>query len=138
MPRFLDQAALALFCFVATGARPLGAQASQPQAWTVPERASKRANPIPASPAALAKGKAVYLKSCDSCHGQSGDGDGPKAKDLSKKPATLVPGINSQSDGALFWKLTEGKKPMPSFETDLTPDQIWQVIDYIRTFKGRK
>jgi mono/diheme cytochrome c family protein len=112
-----------------------GSLAAQSSDWTAPERASKRANPIPTSAAAVAKGKAVYLKSCNSCHGLSGDGDGPKAKDLAKKVAALGPGIQNQSDGALFWKITEGRKPMPSFETDLTPDQIWQVIDYIRTFK---
>lgn len=115
---------------------PALAWAPQAPPWTAPERASKRANPIAPSPAVLAKGKAVYLKSCESCHGQAGDGDGPKAKDLAKKPAALAPGIQGQSDGALFWKLSEGKKPMPSFETDLTPDQLWQVIDYIRTLKG--
>ena len=112
----------------------LSAQAPE---WAAPERASKRANPIQSSPDALKKGLAVYLKSCESCHGKAGDGDGPKAKDLSKKPAALAPAMKGQSDGALFWKITEGKKPMPSFETDLTPDQIWQVIDYIRTFEGR-
>ncbi len=112
------------------------ATAAWSQEWTAPERAAKRANPIASSPASWAKGKAVYLKSCESCHGQSGDGDGPKAKDLSKKVAALAPAIRNQSDGALFWKITEGRKPMPSFETDLTPDQIWQVIDYIRTLKG--
>ncbi|HEU4950770.1 MAG TPA: cytochrome c [Holophagaceae bacterium] len=135
MPKLSHCAALALLI-----AAPLAlpARADQGQAWTAPERASKRANPVSPSPAALAKGKAVYLKSCESCHGQSGDGDGPKAKDLSKKPASLVPAIKGQSDGALFWKVTEGKKPMPSFETDLTPDQIWQVIDYIRTLQGHK
>lgn len=110
--------------------------AAQEPAWTAPERASKRANPVPSTAETVSKGRIVYLKSCESCHGQTGDGDGPKAKDLSKKVAALAPGIRGQSDGALFWKITEGKKPMPSFETDLTPDQIWQVIDYIRTLKG--
>lgn len=135
MPRLFHPAALALLI---AAPLTLPARVQQDQAWTAPERASRRANPLPPSPAALAKGKAVYLKSCESCHGQAGDGDGPKAKDLSKKPASLAPAIKGQSDGALFWKITEGKKPMPSFETDLTPDQIWQVIDYIRTLQGRK
>ena len=110
--------------------------AAQEPPWTAPERASKRVNPVPSTAETISKGRAVYLKSCESCHGQAGDGDGPKAKELSKKVAALAPGIRGQSDGALFWKITEGKKPMPSFETDLTPDQIWQAIDYIRTLRG--
>lgn len=138
MPNFFHRTALAMLATAALGVTPLAARNPQAQEWTAPERASKRSNPVPTSPAVLTKGKAIYLKHCDSCHGTSGDGDGPKAKDLSKKPAALASGIKGQSDGALFWKITEGKKPMPSFDTDLSPDQVWQVIDYLRTLQGHK
>jgi len=37
-----------------------------------------------------------------------------------------------QSDGEIFWKVTEGKSPMPSFKRDLTPDQRWDVVNYLR------
>lgn len=121
--------------FILASAATLSAQASD---WAAPARAAKRANPVAPSAQTMAAGKAVYLKSCASCHGQSGDGNGPKAKDLDKHPESFLKGFSGQSDGALFWKITEGKKPMPSFETDLSPTQVWQVVTYIRAFaKGK-
>jgi mono/diheme cytochrome c family protein len=41
--------------------------------------------------------------------------------------------ISSQADGELFWKVTEGKKPMPTYRKLLTETDRWSVIDYIRT-----
>jgi len=38
------------------------------------------------------------------------------------------------TDGELFWKITAGRKPMPSFETKLSEDERWMLVDYIRTF----
>lgn len=103
--------------------------------WVVPVRAAKKKNPVAADEAALAKGKALYVKECLSCHGTVGKGDGPAVKDLEKKPGDLSsPKLWEQSDGALFFKLTEGRKPMPSVEQTFTEEQRWQVINYVRTF----
>ena len=67
--------------------------------------------------------------------GPAGHGDGTAAKDLNPKPRDLsVPAIASQSDGALFWKITEGKKPMPSFEKLISEDERWEAINFVRTF----
>ncbi len=97
-------------------------------------RASRRANPVPADAAAIAAGKALYTQHCFSCHGVAGRGDGPAAKDLERSPGDLSkPAMWDQTDGALFWKLTEGKKPMPTFATLTTETQRWQIIDYVRT-----
>jgi mono/diheme cytochrome c family protein len=38
-----------------------------------------------------------------------------------------------QTDGAIFWKLTEGKSPMPSWGESYSEEQRWQVINYVRT-----
>ena len=37
----------------------------------------------------------------------------------------------------MFWKITEGKKPMPSFEKLTTEDERWHVVNYVRTFGPR-
>ena len=44
-----------------------------------------------------------------------------------------MPMMWKHSDGALFWKITQGRPPMTSFRTLLTDDQRWQVVNYIRT-----
>ena len=112
---------------------------SQAQApWTAPAAAGKVSNPIPSNEKSLAAGKAIYTKICYDCHGKKGKGDGPKSGDLDKSPQNFTSEkFQSQSDGALFWKITEGRKPMPTFRKDLTEDQRWQVINNLRVL-GKK
>lgn len=109
-------------------------------AWKAPERAAKKANPlVTASADSIAAGKKTYVKECQSCHGSKGLGDGPGAKDLAKKPRALSsPETGAQTDGELYWKITTGRKPMPTYEKTLTEEQRWQVINYIRTLKEQK
>ena len=103
--------------------------------WKAPARAARKKNPIAADEKSLARGQAVYTKECLSCHGETGKGDGTAAVDLNPKPRDLrTPKIWEQSDGSLFWKLTEGRKPMPSFEKTLSEDDRWNVINYIHKF----
>ncbi len=102
--------------------------------WTAPSRAARKKNPIASDAASVAAGTALYLKECFSCHGPAGKGDGTAAATLERKPGNLSdPKLWLQSDGALFWKLTEGNKPMPSFAQTFSEDQRWQVINYVRT-----
>jgi mono/diheme cytochrome c family protein len=102
--------------------------------WKAPARAAKKKNPIPADDKSIALGKQVYEKECVSCHGKTGKGDGPKAADLERKPGDLSsPHVQSQSDGELFWKVSEGRKPMPSGEKLLNEEERWQVVDYMRS-----
>jgi mono/diheme cytochrome c family protein len=106
--------------------------------WKAPARAAKKQNPIPADANSIAVGKTVYTKECFSCHGTAGKGDGPAAKDLEKSPGNLSdPKMWDQTDGALFWKITTGKKPMASYENLLTEEQRWHVINYTRTLAPR-
>lgn len=103
-------------------------------AWEAPARAARKTNPVVADEASLASGKAVFAKECLQCHGASGKGDGPAAKDLKVKPKNLGDeAVGKQSDGALFWKLTEGRAPMPSYDKTLSETERWQVIRYVRS-----
>lgn len=102
--------------------------------WKAPARAGAKKNPVAADAASIGRGKAIYTAQCASCHGKSGRGDGPSAKDLKVSPGDMTK-LGSQSDGALFWKITEGKKPMASFAKKLTEPQRWDVINYLHTLK---
>ncbi len=110
----------------------LAAEAETP--WTAPARASRKQNPVPSDEASIAAGKVSYAKNCLSCHGATGKGDGSAARDLQKSPGDLSKSsMWEQTDGAIFWKLTEGRKPMPTFEKTTTETERWQIINYIRT-----
>ena len=117
-----------------TSAAALLYAADAPAEWSAPARAARKKNPIPMNDASIAAGKAVYTKECLSCHGDGGKGDGKAAKDCNPKPNDLtMPKVWEQSDGAIFWKITEGKKPMPTFDKLLSEDQRWQVINYMHS-----
>jgi mono/diheme cytochrome c family protein len=112
-------------------------EGQDPQEWKAPARAARKKNPIKADEASIAAGRKVYVAQCLSCHGEKGHGDGPASKDLTPKPRDLAtPAIAAQTDGAIFWKLTEGRKPMPSFEKLISEDERWQVINFIRTYSS--
>ena len=105
-----------------------------PTEWVAPARAAKKKNPIAADALSLEKGKVIYAKECVSCHGDTGKGDGSAVKDLEKKPNDLTLAKTcDQSDGALFWKITEGNKPMASYDKTLSEEDRWHVINYLRT-----
>ena len=108
--------------------------APQENEWKAPARSARKKNPVAVDDASIAAGKAVYNKECLSCHGPGGKGDGTAAKDLNPKPNDLTdPKVWTQTDGALFWKITEGKKPMPSYDKLLNEEQRWQVINYLHS-----
>jgi len=108
---------------------------AETQEWLAPPEESAKTNPFPSDKASAEAGHTVYVKRCAGCHGDAGNGDGPDAADLGIHPAKLSRlDPNKESDGALFWKIATGKKPMPRYGTKLTPDQIWQAIIYLRTF----
>lgn len=108
----------------------------QQKEWKAPASADAKKNPLTADAVTIAAGKAVYVKECQSCHGKKGKGDGPSAKDLDIPAGDFSRAtMQSQSDGALFWKTSEGRKPMPSFKKKLNETQIWQTIIYMRTLK---
>ena len=95
-------------------------------------------NPVPANPASITAGRAVYAKNCRHCHGLRGKGDGPLAP-KSPKPADLTDATwdHGSSDGELYTLILNGA-PAPMSEMKpmkgtLTPTQIWQVVNYIRT-----
>ena len=107
-----------------------------PDDWKAPGFAARRKNPVPATPDAIAAGQAIYSHNCLACHGATGKGDGPAAFTCTPRPKDLSdPKIVSQTDGELFWKITQGKKPMPTYATLLSDTDRWTVVDYIRTLE---
>jgi mono/diheme cytochrome c family protein len=104
--------------------------------WQVPATEAAKRNPVSASETSIAAGQKLYTKNCASCHEPSGDGDGRAALELGIQPARLSESRN-QPDGVLFWKITNGKKPMPAYGTRLPETDRWNLINYIRSLAGK-
>jgi mono/diheme cytochrome c family protein len=104
--------------------------------WIVPEEARRRVNPIQPSAPALDAARALYKEKCAQCHGDSGKGDGPDAGKHYVTPADLTSArhMSAVTDGELFYQISEGRKPMPSFKARLTEEQRWQLVLLIRSF----
>lgn len=110
--------------------------ASTKSDWKAPEDARKMKNLVVADDASIAAGKAIYGDRCANCHGDTGDGKGSDAAMYSVTPAAFndARAMQETTDGELFWKISEGRRPMPGFKNRLTEQERWQVINYIRTF----
>lgn len=101
--------------------------------WLAPASADSIKSPLVASPELVAKGEELYNMYCFSCHGDTGYGDGPAGGSMGIRPANFHDQkVIRQKDGALFWKLTNGKGNMPPFKEALTEEQCWQLIVFLR------
>jgi mono/diheme cytochrome c family protein len=84
----------------------------------------------------LTQGQQLWQDKCAACHGQTGAGDGPRAKDSARPvpnfadPAALI----GYSDTYLYNTVTNGLgSAMPSFKDQLSDDQRWATIAYARS-----
>lgn len=93
-------------------------------------------------PADSTRGKAVYERHCQACHGVGGWGDGPDAKDLKVAPANFHRFKSFlKSDEELLRTIEHGVafSPMHSWRGQLTDGEMQDVVSYVRLLsqKGR-
>ena len=102
--------------------------------WVAPDAARAVKNPVAPTPQNLAAAQQTFTDNCVQCHGEKGMGDGDTGKILKVKPANFTdPKLMAlETDGSLFWKMSEGRGPMPSWKADLSDTERWQLVNYIR------
>ena len=109
---------------------------AQPKPWVVPANFKSMKNPAAKGDASNKAGMALYTKNCASCHGKAGLGDGVKARALKEFPGDFSKAVyQDQTDGDHFYKTKFGRSEMPKYEGKLSDDDIWNVVNYMRTFK---
>ena len=84
----------------------------------------------------MAAAKKVVDTNCVTCHGNSGKGDGPAAAALPPpKPADWTSAkVKSETDGEIFWKISNGRGAMPPWK-HLPEKDRWNLVNYIRTLQ---
>lgn len=107
------------------------------KAWAVPDAAKNKKNGVPSNAESIAAGKALWSTHCKSCHGSKGLGDGPKAANLKTEAGDFsTAAFHAQTDGALFYKVSEGRDDMPGFKKKISDeDDRWSIVNYMKTFK---
>jgi hypothetical protein len=108
-------------------------QTIEAQDIVVPDANKSKASPIVFNPSTSKEGQSIYEKNCLSCHGNPGKGNYLKA--LTPPPADLATEkLQNQTDGEIFYKISEGNPIMPKFKTTLTEEERWKLVSYIRSF----
>ena len=106
--------------------RVAGASSQERPAWTAPSTSDARANPLAARPDTEPGGAKLFKQHCAQCHRDDGSG-------TSVGPGLTGRRVQSQTDGALFWKITSGntRTGMPTF-SGLPELQRWQLVLHLR------
>ena len=120
-------------CFIAT----LTIAQSPAKPWPVPDKFASVKNPVKPDATNLKEGRDLYQTHCQSCHGKKGKGDGTKAAQLETQCGDFTtPSFQKESDGTVFYKITEGRKDMPSFKKKIPEaSDVWNVVNFVRTLK---
>jgi mono/diheme cytochrome c family protein len=105
--------------------------------WQVPKEFKSMKNPQKSDAESLKIGKAEYNKSCKSCHGMKGLGDGPKAKTLKTSSGDFSKDFKGQSDSDLFYKTKFGRDEMPGYEKKISDEDLWHLVNYMRTLEAK-
>ncbi len=95
-------------------------------------------NPIETTDESIAEGSRIYAENCAVCHGDTGLGDGVAGASLNPPPANLHKDhVQVLSDGGLFAIIHNGVEntAMPAFGETLDEDDIWHVVNFIRTYR---
>jgi mono/diheme cytochrome c family protein len=123
----LTLAAVALVAI--SGATTVWAQGE----WKAPAEAKATKNPEKG----VGDAKKAIDANCVPCHGASGKGDGPAAAALPTKPADWTSDkVQKETDGELFWKISNGRGPMPPWK-HLPEKQRWEIVNYIHSLKKK-
>lgn len=106
------------------------------QEWVVPADQKAMANPLEYNLSNIKKGKDLYYQNCKSCHGDPGKNN---YLPLVPHPADITSEqMHKNSEGDLFYKITNGRGGMPQFKTTISEDDRWRIVNYIMNFNPER
>ena len=112
---------------IARGYRPYPFTKDQPD-----QAAKALKNPLSRTPAVILKGQALFNVYCIVCHGQFGEGDGPIIPKFPKPLSLQTERVRDFPDGRIFHVMTMGQNLMPSYASQVEPEERWAVVHYVR------
>jgi mono/diheme cytochrome c family protein len=135
--------ALAMFALLAVSSPAQETKTEQgkaPEEQKVAPEVVGRNNPVASSPTSIAEGKRIFAVDCVMCHGKEGDGKGEVAVSMKLTPPDFRDdtAMKKFTDGELFNNITNGKGGMPPEGKRAAPDQIWNLVNYVRSISQKK
>ncbi len=114
--------------------------AATPDLFTIPAEAVHQVNPVKPTPESIAQGKKYYGYDCAMCHGNNGDGKGEVAiaEKLTLSNFSDSATLRNKTDGELFYVIKNGHGHMPPERIRLSPDELWNLVNYIRSLPNTK
>lgn len=101
--------------------------------WMAPESEASRLNTIPFSIESVEQGQTLFNSLCASCHGIGATGIPKEDTGLDKDTPDLPKRLMTHTDGDYHWKILNGNSDMPSFKDELSEEETWYIINYIRS-----
>ena len=119
---------LILFCLCFLAVANVNAQSD----WEVPAKENEYLSPFLFDDDMILEGRNAYESSCTSCHGTPGQDNFTPMSPSPGDPATDQ--FQLQTDGALFYKIKNGRGTMPGFKDAFADDELWNLVAYMRSF----
>ncbi len=93
-------------------------------------------NPLPISARVLERGRHMFDLHCAVCHDRLGTGKPWLGSGYQAQPADLQSStLRSVPDGYIYWVISQGYGPMPAHAADISPDDRWAIVRYIRALQ---
>jgi hypothetical protein len=105
------------------------------QEWIVPEDKKGKLSPFSFNEDTRKAGERLYTINCMSCHGTPGKANFSNLVPPPGDPATEK--IQHNSDGEIFFKVSTGRGPMPSFKNSIQTNDIWKLVSFLRSFNSK-
>jgi mono/diheme cytochrome c family protein len=115
-------------------------KSAPPAEYKIPPEAARQVNPVKPTSESIARGKKMYGFDCAMCHGKNGDGKGDLAADMKAKVTDFTDpeALKDATDGELFYIIKNGKGEMPPEGERVKPTEIWNLVNYVRSFTKKK
>lgn len=92
-------------------------------------------NPLPRSKESLERGQVEFNRFCSPCHGNVGMGDSRLHGQFPIPPSLHSDKVRDWSDGRLYHVITEGQNVMPGYAKQISRENRWAIIHYIRALQ---
>jgi mono/diheme cytochrome c family protein len=95
-------------------------------------------NPVLPAKESLALGKRKFLTFCSPCHGNYADGDSRLKGQFPRPPSLHTERAINFPDGRIYHVITNGQNAMPSYADQITREERWSIVNYIRVLQRAK